>query len=109
MPSEYSLSDVLERMYQNQLALEAALMELTVHAETKGNADVGDNVRGRFTQLVRTLATSNKVWHASRSHHDYVLQFFHIHRRTVKSAPFNLHSPHSPSRAFLPAIMLRVN
>ena len=29
MPSEYSLSDVLERMYQNQLALEAALMELT--------------------------------------------------------------------------------
>ena len=33
-------------MYQNQLALEAALMELTVHAETKGNADVGDNVRG---------------------------------------------------------------
>lgn len=46
MPSEYSLSDVLERMYQNQLALEAALMELTVHAETKGNADVGDNVRG---------------------------------------------------------------
>lgn len=29
MPSEYSLSDVLERMYQNQFALEAALMELT--------------------------------------------------------------------------------
>ncbi|MFJ2323196.1 hypothetical protein [Pseudomonas sp. NPDC087817] len=28
MHGEYSLSDVLERMYQNQLALEAALMEL---------------------------------------------------------------------------------
>ncbi len=46
MPSEYSLSDVLERMCQNQLAIEAALMELTLHAEAQGHADVGDNVRG---------------------------------------------------------------
>ena len=46
MPSEYSLSDVLERMYQNQLALEAALMELTLHAEKQGMSEVGDNVRG---------------------------------------------------------------
>lgn len=46
MPSEYSLSDVLERMYQNQLAMEAALMELTLHSEAQGHADVGDNVRG---------------------------------------------------------------
>lgn len=46
MASEYSLSDVLERMYQNQLALEAALMELTLHIEAQGNAGVGDNVRG---------------------------------------------------------------
>jgi hypothetical protein len=27
MPSEYSLSDVLERLYGNQQALEAAIME----------------------------------------------------------------------------------
>lgn len=33
MSDEYSLSDVLERLYQNQLALEAALMELTLYAE----------------------------------------------------------------------------
>jgi len=33
MNDEYSLHSVLERMYQNQLALEAALMELTLHAE----------------------------------------------------------------------------
>lgn len=31
MADEYSLSDGLERMYQNQLGLEAALMELTLH------------------------------------------------------------------------------
>lgn len=46
MAGEYSLSDVLERMYQNQLALEAALMELTLHVEAQGSAEVGDNVRG---------------------------------------------------------------
>ncbi|MBK5374224.1 hypothetical protein JFT81_06205 [Pseudomonas sp. TH43] len=46
MANEYSLSDVLERIYQNQLGLEAALMELTLHAEQQGLAEVGDNVRG---------------------------------------------------------------
>jgi hypothetical protein len=46
MSGEYSLSDVLERMYQNQLGLEAALMELTLHAEQQGFTEVGDNVRG---------------------------------------------------------------
>jgi hypothetical protein len=46
MSDEYSLSDVLERMYQNQLGLEAALMELTLHAERQGFTEVGDNVRG---------------------------------------------------------------
>jgi hypothetical protein len=30
MSGDYSLPDVLERMYHNQLALEAALMELTL-------------------------------------------------------------------------------
>lgn len=33
MSGEYWLSDLLERMYQNQLGLDAALMELTLHAE----------------------------------------------------------------------------
>lgn len=46
MTSEYSLADVLERIYQNQLALEAAVMELTLWAEQQNAVDVGDNVRG---------------------------------------------------------------
>lgn len=46
MSNEYSLSDVLERMYQNQLGLEAALMELTLLAEKQGMTEIGDNVRG---------------------------------------------------------------
>ncbi|WP_460410360.1 MULTISPECIES: hypothetical protein [unclassified Pseudomonas] len=46
MSDEYSLPDVLERMYQNQLALEAALMELTLLAEQQGFTEIGENVRG---------------------------------------------------------------
>ncbi|SEM50863.1 hypothetical protein SAMN04487857_102357 [Pseudomonas sp. ok272] len=47
MPSpEYSLPDVLERLYDNQLALEAALMELTLLVESQGHAEAGENVRG---------------------------------------------------------------
>lgn len=45
MPGDYSLSDVLERMYTNQLALAAALMELALYVEQQGAPEVGDNVR----------------------------------------------------------------
>jgi hypothetical protein len=46
MTGEYSLPDLLERMYENQLALEAALMELALQSEKQGMDEVGDNVRG---------------------------------------------------------------
>lgn len=46
MAGEYSLSELLERMYENQLALEAALMELTLYSEKQGLSDVGINVKG---------------------------------------------------------------
>ena len=45
MPGEYSLPDLLERIYENQLALEAALMELALQREKKALDDVGNNVR----------------------------------------------------------------
>jgi hypothetical protein len=51
MPSEYSLSDVLERIYHNQLALEAAVMEITLQAEKQGLTEVGDNVRGALATI----------------------------------------------------------
>nr|WP_141697285.1 hypothetical protein [Pseudomonas aylmerensis] len=40
------IANVLERMYENQLALEAALMELTLQSETRGSPEVGENVHG---------------------------------------------------------------
>lgn len=51
MHGAYSLSDVLERMYTNQLALEAALMELTLHIENQGVQDIGTNVRGALDTI----------------------------------------------------------
>lgn len=51
MASEHSLSDVLERIYENQLALEAAVMELTLLAERQGAVEVGENVRGALCTL----------------------------------------------------------
>jgi hypothetical protein len=46
MTNEYSLTDMLERFYQNQLALEAAVMELTLWAEQQNALELGENVRG---------------------------------------------------------------
>ncbi len=64
MPSaEYSLPDTLERIYENQLAHEAALMELTLLVESQGNAEAGDNVRGALETIGETLDISNKAWH----------------------------------------------
>ncbi|SIS09806.1 hypothetical protein [Pseudomonas sp. A214] len=50
MPSEYSLSDLLERLYHNQLALEAAIMELTPSIELH-SPQLGDNVRGTLQTI----------------------------------------------------------
>lgn len=51
MANDYSLSDVLERIYDNQLALEAAVMELTMWVERRDSAEVGDNVRGALEAI----------------------------------------------------------
>lgn len=51
MPRSYSLPDTLERIYHNQLALETALMELTLWVEQRGSAEVGRNVRGALEAI----------------------------------------------------------
>lgn len=52
MPTpEYSLPDVLERMHENQLALEAAIMELTLRVESQGAIEIGGNVRGALQTI----------------------------------------------------------
>lgn len=51
MASEYSLSVVLERIYENQQALEAAILELTLVAEQQGFAVAGDNARTALDRI----------------------------------------------------------
>lgn len=40
------LPSLLYKINENQLALEAAIMELTLWVEHRGSADVAENVRG---------------------------------------------------------------
>nr|WP_314533546.1 hypothetical protein [uncultured Pseudomonas sp.] len=46
MPNSDLLPSLLYKINENQLALEAAIMELTLWVEQRGAADVADNVRG---------------------------------------------------------------
>ena len=51
MSDDYSLPEVIERIYGNQLALEAALMELTLYVEQRGARDTGKNARGALQTI----------------------------------------------------------
>jgi hypothetical protein len=51
MASEYSLTVVLEKMYENQLGLEAAIMELVLLVESQGNETIGENARGALERI----------------------------------------------------------
>lgn len=56
MASEYSLTDVLERFYQNQLALEAAVMELSPWAEKQNALELGKNVQRALQKSMKIRA-----------------------------------------------------
>ena len=45
------LPSLLFKINQNQLALEAAIMELTLWVEHRGSADVAENVRGELDTI----------------------------------------------------------
>ncbi|WP_074876997.1 hypothetical protein [Pseudomonas frederiksbergensis] len=53
MPDSDLLPSLLFKLNENQLALEAAIMELTNWVEQRGSADVADNVRGALFALDR--------------------------------------------------------
>jgi len=46
MPNSDILPPLLSKLYENQLALEASIMELSNWVEQRGSAEVADNVRG---------------------------------------------------------------
>ncbi|MHA6126369.1 hypothetical protein ACX3YD_09280 [Pseudomonas fluorescens group sp. PF-1] len=53
MPNSDPLPSLLFKINENQLALEAAIMELTLWVEQRGAADVADNVRSALDAIDR--------------------------------------------------------
>ncbi|MBV4520876.1 hypothetical protein KVG88_12450 [Pseudomonas sp. SWRI74] len=53
MPNSDLLPSLLFKINENQLALEAAIMELSNWVEQRGAADVADNVRGALEAIDR--------------------------------------------------------
>ena len=53
MPNSDLLPSLLFKLNENQLALEAAILELTLWVEQRGSADIADNVRGALDTIDR--------------------------------------------------------
>ncbi|MNI87296.1 hypothetical protein D3C73_1444800 [compost metagenome] len=53
MPNSDLLPSLLFKINENQLALEAAIMELTLWVEQRGSADVAEDVRGALVTIDR--------------------------------------------------------
>ncbi|WP_019579120.1 hypothetical protein [Pseudomonas mandelii] len=53
MPNSDLLPSLLFKINENQQALEAAIMELTLWVEQRGSGEVGGNVRGAL-DMIRT-------------------------------------------------------
>ena len=51
MPNSDLLPSLLFKINENQLALEAAIMELSNWVEARGSDDVADNVRGALDTI----------------------------------------------------------
>ncbi|MCX2896773.1 hypothetical protein [Pseudomonas mandelii] len=53
MPNTDLLPSLLYKINENQLALEAAILELSNWVEQRGSAEVAGNVRGTLTAIDR--------------------------------------------------------
>ncbi|MHC8299033.1 hypothetical protein [Pseudomonas sp. ZS1P83] len=53
MPNADLLPSLLFKLNENQLALEAAIVELTLWAEKRGATELGGNVRGALEAINR--------------------------------------------------------
>lgn len=51
MPNVDLLPALLSKLYENQLALEASILELSNWVEQRGSAEVAENVRGALYTL----------------------------------------------------------
>lgn len=53
MPNSDLLPSLLSKLYENQIALEAAILDLANWVEQQGSVEVADNVRGALDAIDR--------------------------------------------------------
>ncbi|MBV6661149.1 hypothetical protein KV572_09430 [Pseudomonas yamanorum] len=51
MASDNPLTDALERLYQNQVALKASVMEVTIWAKRRNAVELGENIQRTFQTI----------------------------------------------------------
>ncbi|WP_308907587.1 hypothetical protein [Pseudomonas canadensis] len=51
MPNSDLLPSLLSKLYENQLALEASILELSNWVEQRGSAEIANNVRGALQAI----------------------------------------------------------
>lgn len=51
MPNSDLIPSLLSKLYENQLALEASILELSNWVEQRGSTEVAENVRGALDTL----------------------------------------------------------
>ncbi|MBV4455160.1 hypothetical protein SAMN04490182_2831 [Pseudomonas cedrina] len=51
MPNSDLLPSLLSKLYENQLALEGSIMELSNWVEQRGSAEVAENIRGALNTI----------------------------------------------------------
>ena len=59
IPNTDLLPSLLYKINENQLALEAAIMELSNWVEARGSADVADNVRAALDTIDKKRSSSS--------------------------------------------------
>ncbi|MCF5546183.1 hypothetical protein [Pseudomonas salomonii] len=51
MPNSDLIPSLLSKLYENQLALEASIIEISNWVEQRGSSDVAENVRGALNTI----------------------------------------------------------
>lgn len=92
----YSLPDVLERIYVNQLALEAAVMELTLWVEQRGSHDGGRNVRGALETAGENAGHIRQMSDPAEEHGYWLADYV---PKVVSGSYFQLQQAYRPSRS----------
>ncbi|MFM9384464.1 hypothetical protein [Pseudomonas sp. UV AK001] len=85
MAEQYSLPDVLARMYENQLAIEAALMELVLLEEQRGSSEACDNARVALEKIGENAISSKELldWEEIQGRRFFDLHALSGHRRLL--------------------------